>query len=61
MSTDILRWTNTGRIFQPGALTTYVGVSLPLMAITFSTWYLLSKIASRQEARYERHRATVFV
>jgi hypothetical protein len=54
MSTDILRWTDAGRVFQLSALRTYLGISLPLMATTFAAWYLLYKMAARKDARDEK-------
>ncbi|KAH7090175.1 hypothetical protein FB567DRAFT_589584 [Paraphoma chrysanthemicola] len=47
MSTDILRWTDTGRIYQSQALNTYLAISIPLMVVVFVTWAALHNFENR--------------
>lgn len=49
MSTDILRFTEAQRVFKPEALTTYLAISLPMMAVTFMAWFLFYKFARYKE------------
>ncbi|KAH7402799.1 hypothetical protein BKA66DRAFT_9674 [Pyrenochaeta sp. MPI-SDFR-AT-0127] len=51
MSTDILHWMDSERIFEPQALITYFAISLPLMAITFLTWYAFHRLSRYREYR----------
>ncbi|KAH8726020.1 hypothetical protein GQ44DRAFT_680205 [Phaeosphaeriaceae sp. PMI808] len=51
MSTDVLRWTESRSVLEPQALITYISISLPLMVITFSTWYALYWYSNSRESR----------
>jgi hypothetical protein len=47
MSTDILKFANGEQNFQAKGLKTYLAISLPMMAITFLSWYGLYWLVTR--------------
>ncbi|KAF2115662.1 hypothetical protein BDV96DRAFT_612335 [Lophiotrema nucula] len=49
MSTDIIRFSDKRRDFQPKALKIYLAISLPMMAATFLAWFVLYRIARYRE------------
>ncbi|KAI9773493.1 MAG: hypothetical protein M1839_002075 [Geoglossum umbratile] len=56
MSTDIIKFQDKsagkpGRTFQPGALQLYLAISLPLMFITFLSWYGVYWWVNRKDRR----------
>ncbi|KAL8908990.1 MAG: hypothetical protein Q9171_005220 [Xanthocarpia ochracea] len=56
MSTDIIKWNNGKRNYQPGAMHVYLAVCLPFMAATFIFWAAFQWRERRKE-RHQREKA----
>lgn len=50
MSTDVLRWTDGHREYEPEALSTYFAISISLMVLTFSAWIVVAKFEERKSS-----------
>ncbi|OAL05628.1 hypothetical protein IQ06DRAFT_342894 [Phaeosphaeriaceae sp. SRC1lsM3a] len=50
LSTDVLRWTDGVRQFELGALQTYLGLSVPMTAVTFAMWSILYRLVQSKKA-----------
>ncbi|KAH7063886.1 hypothetical protein BKA63DRAFT_428591 [Paraphoma chrysanthemicola] len=50
MSTDILKFGDSGKKFQLDGLKLYLAVALPLTALTFLAWYAIYRLAGRGQS-----------
>lgn len=53
MSTDILTFEDGKRDFQLKALYTYLGIALPLTALTFVAWWIFYSMVRKRTSQEE--------